>query len=298
MSTDTLSNRETESRATHAAPSPTPWRQVWPGVLFLLVVGSVYLIIEAPREWVDLEIRSSIGGPLFLGSYLVILLGALAGWLAGFPRWSYPYLTYSLIFAAYISSASTPGIEIFGVPVWGREVWGLRACVPIALVFIVGLLLTRNQPIFPVTLIDSLTRDWTQAAFSFYGLLPLVLLISGDEVDNWFFFPAAVAAFLLAAAGSFVYLRAASRPMALTGLFAGAFTSVYTVNVVSRLYWAMYEIDTTTLERWRSTEPIQLGDVILRPIFGALFVCGIMVGLLLFGKLIAGSAQAVQKETE
>ncbi len=84
-----------------------------------------------------------IFGAMYFGGYLVVLAGLFWGWLKGFPRWVFSYLAYGIVFALYLANASTPGLVIFNIPMWGRELWGWRACVPMAMVALSALLLSR-----------------------------------------------------------------------------------------------------------------------------------------------------------
>lgn len=241
MNTGTLSSQSAAPTETVRSQTPTPWRQVWPGVFYFVLVGSVLVLSEVLQSWGRSEIFGEISSAMWFFGCLIVLVGALIGWLRGFPRWSYPYLANSLLIAIFLPFIHTRGFVFFGVPIWGEGLLGLRAWIPVLLVLPLGWALTRGKPSLLVQLLDSWIWDWMVWAFGFYSWIPLALQVILDEnyIGPSFSFPALLAGSLLTIIGSLIFLRAASRRTALIGLFAGAFTAVYTVSLSSSLYWAL-----------------------------------------------------------
>ncbi len=149
-----------------------PWSQTWPGMLLFLLIGTAVILMETPFSAGQANLAYTIGTILFLGGYLVILGGLLCGWLKGFPRWTFLYLGYSLIFSLYLSYAASPGIRIFNIPIWGGELWGWRAWVPLGLVILLVLVLGQSarQPVN--NLLKNAWKDWTQHAFFLTAFFP------------------------------------------------------------------------------------------------------------------------------
>ncbi len=156
--------------------------------------------------------------PLAVG-YLVLLFGLGAGWVKGFPRWSYPYLGSVLILTVYWTDVSTPGVTLLGHTFRRSELWGWRAWIPFSAMAAMALLLTRSpRPL--LRLFTGIWQDWTLLSFMLYGLMPWAVWVSYDEVNSSCWFPSMMAAMLLLTAGALVYMRqnrTAGRLLALLG---------------------------------------------------------------------------------
>ena len=86
----------------------------WPGALAgsaLFALGGVILVLsklpyEAGWQW-----TSSLYQAFFL--LLIVLPSAFfaAGWVKGFPAWSYPYIAHVLQWSSLMTQAATPGLR-------------------------------------------------------------------------------------------------------------------------------------------------------------------------------------------
>jgi len=223
-----LSTYEAASAAVEAW-TPAPWGEALLGAAALLVPGLVLALAELPalHPWWP---------ALYFGAYLFILLGVLAGWVRGFPRWSYPYVGYGLVFALWVTSVSTPGLQLLGYTFSRNQPWGWRAWLGLGAVAILALLLTRSlRPL--ARLFTGAWRDWTRLSFALYGGLPLALWVLFDEVHRPHPAPYLIVASLCLAAGALAYMRGGTDAGRLLALLAGLTASWLVSTVGLAAYW-------------------------------------------------------------
>lgn len=248
----------------HLEGNREPGYTIWMGLFPFVLLGAMMMLFEVPREWGDQDLFLALRGLLMFGGYLVILAGFLFGALAGFPRWSFPYLFYGFIFALFISNASTPGLVVFNIEIWGREIWGWRAWVPLGIVILLVSLLNR----YPGKLLDKLwgdiAKNWSRLTFGLYGLLPLLILISLEEMDEMYSFPGAVAGAILLIIGAFLYLRLKSPPWRTISLIAFAFLGILAVKAIVHFYWDTHSINIVTNERRLLEGPVPYASILAK----------------------------------
>ena len=247
-----------------------PGYVIWMGLLPFVLLGAMVMFFEIPREWVNQSILMSLGGLLMFGGYPIILAGLLVGALAGFPRWSFPYLIYAIIFAFYVSHAATPGLVVFNIEIWGGDLWGWRAWVPLGIVIVLVLLINRHPRVLLKKLWGNITKNWSYLTFGLYGLLPLFMFISFDEMDNLYSFPGAVAGAILLLIGAFLYLRIKSPFWRTFGLVAFAFLGILTVKATVYFYWDTHSINIVTNERHLLNDSIPYASILVKAVRGAL----------------------------
>jgi hypothetical protein len=178
------------------------------------------------------------------GSFVAIFLalfflGALlAGWIHGFPRWSYPYLGLVIVTSLMLSNASTPGLWLFGYD-HGRQLWGRLAWLPLLVVAgtAVTANLIRGHKKRPFRLLANAWEDWTLLSFALYGTLILLPFVALDEIHSAWEKPVMALGGVLLAIGAYAYMRAASMKGRALALFAG-FTVTFNFLVgFSTIYW-------------------------------------------------------------
>ena len=185
--------------------SPSTRRQALIGALPFLAFGIATMIFEADRNF---PFKSD---HITLALYTLALTGLLAGWVRGFPLWSYGYLGWALVLSG------TGHVSAFGVP-WGRQVW-----IPFGIVILVALLWTRSlNPI--KKFFKDIWNDWSRLVLTTFALISWVVLIYDENHHPWlmaFIFGATLAA----AAGAWFFLRSSSlkgRIFSVTGSFIAA----------------------------------------------------------------------------
>ena len=270
-----------------------PGHTIWMGLLPFVLLGAMVMSFEVPREWGNQVLLLSLSGLLMFGGYLGILVGLLIGALAGFPRWSFPYLIYSFVFALYISNASTPGLFIFGIEMWGRDLWGWRAWVPLGIVIILVPILNRHPWKLLNSLWNGVAKNWSHLTFGLYGLFPLLVFISLDEMDNLYSFPGAMVGLILITIGAFFYLRLKTPFWRTFSLIAFAFLGTLVVKATVNFYWDTHSIDILTNERRLLDGPVPYASILAKAVRSAL---GAILFLLLPGvvKMIGAIKQFAQ----
>jgi hypothetical protein len=266
-----------------ASPQPDPpstqFAKIFLGVTPLVLTGLTCILLAQPANY---RTENSLGGFLFIGGYLIILVGLALGALRGFPRWAHAYPLYAVFFPLYLSQGSTPGLVFFNVEMWGREVWGWRAWVPLALTLLLIMLLTRSPFQALLSYWRSIRQDWTQLAFGIYNLLPFILLIFSDEVEISYVIPVLSASLIVLLAGALMYLTAGSTLGRMAALLSCAFLAVSASTAMNQVYWQTHLVNFGTGERRLLDVPLDVGRLILNTLSIAAYI---LVLLLLPGLL-------------
>ncbi len=172
-----------------------------------------------------------------LGFFILPLTGMVAGWIAGFPRWSYPYTAMSLLFSLYVSNASTPGLALFGYPIFNRELWGWRAFIPLLLALALGLVITRSMASLG-RFFSNIWRDWTRLTYTLFGTMPLLVLIFFDEIENSFDVPYQIFLMIVMALTSVAYLRSRQSWQRAAALLVGSLICLGVGIIAPAVFWA------------------------------------------------------------
>jgi hypothetical protein len=214
---------------------PTSWAGVIAGLL-VFGIATTFLLAAEIRVGFGATAPPTLFALALWGMLIIPPAGFAAGWILGFPRWSYPYAGLAAATALYIANGGTPGLTFFGYPTFGDEVWGWRALIPLAAAFMVGLIVTRSlQPIR--TFFAQMAADWTRPAYMMTGFLPLIVFIAFDEVDRrfTFAFELALSVAILLMAGA--YLRSTRPGQRVRVLIFGTLAIIATVSISTSLYW-------------------------------------------------------------
>jgi hypothetical protein len=223
---------------------PASWKATLAGALpfatfGLLMWGGQWLrqlvfpYPETPPDW-----ATSIFTLLFLlGFFIIPLTGLVIGWIAGFPRWSYPYTAMSLLFSLYISNASTPGLALFGYPIFNREVWGWRAFIPLLLALAVSLVFTRSMASLG-RFFSNIWRDWTRLTYTLFGTMPLLVWIFFDETEDSYEMPFQIFLMVVMLLTSVVYLRSRHAWQRVAALLVGSLICLGVGIIAPAVFWA------------------------------------------------------------
>lgn len=170
--------------------------------------------------WTD-ALRGSAMPTIF---HLLLLAGLLTAWLKGFPRWSYPYLGWLLVFLI-----SEMDIWVLDDPYLWR-VWA-----PFLVTLLLAILLRPSRE--PLrALWRGWRRDWTLSSFAMLGILEFVVCASFDE-KLWQSLSAAVLV-----VGALGYMRIPKRAGRVTALLGSAGLSVALHIMLSQslVIWTVY----------------------------------------------------------
>jgi hypothetical protein len=193
------------------------------GMLPFLAFGLASMLGKVPRPFHD--------GYLFLGFYLLSLVGLLVGWVRGFPLWSYSYLGWSLVFAWWWSDMHTYGFSIFGLSIldWGWNTWLFLAATAI-----IALLWTRSlQPI--KAFFTGLWQDWTRLSLALYTFLSFVWLLY-DENHHPYLLLFMLASTLSISASVWFFLRS-DRALRRTFSLLAGFAGMAIINGICEATW-------------------------------------------------------------
>ena len=204
-------------------PTRDSWAATMVATALFLLMGSALIMQDVlPEEW-RITINSHPWASVGIVMTLVFpLVGVVIGWKHGFPRWSYPYAGFALMFSLFLAGVATPSLKLFGVAVFGREIWGWRAALPLATAVVASILLTRSvRPLLDVP--QKVREDPTLLTFGLFGFMPLFVPIVLDEVYAPFI---RIFTTLVMTATAFLYMRVANQRSRSGVLLAGIVLTV------------------------------------------------------------------------
>ncbi|MBI5290479.1 MAG: hypothetical protein HY872_01215 [Chloroflexi bacterium] len=208
-----------------AARGTDTWKGALVGALPFLVFGAASMVTKD---------RSLLfhGGYPFLAFYIFSLLGLGAGWVKGFPRWSYAYLWWALVFAWWWTTMWTDGLNILGYTF--HEAWGWRIWLPLAAAIVIALLMTRSlRPLRQ--LVTGFWQDWTRVSLGGFVLLAWLTLVA-DENHNPYLLILMTASTLAFAGSAWAYMRAAQAWQRALALMVGIGLSAV-VGAIDNATW-------------------------------------------------------------
>jgi hypothetical protein len=213
------------------APGRGSWGEALAGMMPFLVIGLADVLYEYltyhGHGW-------SMTRWLFVASYFVLWIGLDVGWVKGFPRWSYSYVGW-ILFIHLLGGGVSSGLWIFR---------GLGEWIPLLVVAVIALLLTRSvRPL--LQFFKGLWHDWTRLSFGLYGMMPVLVIASFDEVTKPYAIPYLVASTVALAGGALAYVRGARTTQRALALLTGM-TLAWTVTTVG------YAIYGWTAMPWRT----------------------------------------------
>lgn len=191
------------------AQGRSPWQESLAGTLPFLVFGLGMIIYEVlPRAWT----QGPIGLWCYVALYIVGIVGLGAGWVRGFPRWSYAYAGLVLIIRGWWGDSDNLYGWSFIKPASTVLFWAMVAT---------ALLLTRSlRPIG--RFFAGMWRDWTRLSFLMYSFTPLVLLnIAYDFTTGNYPLPYPIASAFVLAGGALAYMRSRDMAQRAVALLAG-----------------------------------------------------------------------------
>ncbi|MBN2146141.1 MAG: hypothetical protein JW726_02090 [Anaerolineales bacterium] len=173
-----------------------------------------------------------------LAAHAVVLVGLGVGWWMRFPRWSYLYAGMALTFSAYWAGLAMNGWRILGVYFYEDNTrWGWRAWIPLLVLALVMLLLTRSlRPLREFFV--AMWKDWSLLSLVLYGWLASLFLglnLDSIELPHEFLQPVVmVLAFL---GGVFLYMRASQPWKRALGLDIGLLLGVVVPILLGRIFY-------------------------------------------------------------
>ena len=179
--------------------------------------------------------------PLWLDIFSSVVIGALGIGLFGIgfarrvPRWFMPYLGLPLPILCVILFNWMIDPEWRGFPILYGSSWFVRAFVQAGLLwiplFFMVVLLVLAIRLFPGfrPLYQRLEQDWTLLCFILYGTAPFAIVLTFEEYKNEE--PYLILAFLVLAAGGWLYLRLDDSWKKFLSLYVGTALSMFVAAV-------------------------------------------------------------------
>jgi hypothetical protein len=211
---------------------PCTWVETLAGLIPFLFLGlwSIVLALLAspPPPW---QLIAYVG-PLVAG-YVILLIGLGVGWAQGFPRWSYAYVFCVPLFSLYVSIAACSALWSYAYVLC---VPPFSSLIPLAVMAIVVLAVTRSRP--PLAgLVTNVWRDWTRLSFALYSLVPMLVWMAFDEVEDRFVLRFMIALTLILAGGALAYLRSAPAWQRATALLVSTALARVMATAGAAVYW-------------------------------------------------------------
>lgn len=198
----------------------TSLKDIWFLLLAMAVWGAAWLFAAAK------DIFPSFPGPDqsfygYLVAYVISLIGLGVGWRQYFPRWSYLYAGFALTFAAYWAGIGMKGWRILGFEFPSDGSWSWRAWVPLALLVVIMLVITRSQE--PLRcFFKNIKREWSHLSlllFAWLASLTMTVTLDSIELAHEFWSPVILfAGFIL---GVLLYTQAKGSWKRASGLDIG-----------------------------------------------------------------------------
>ena len=185
----------------------------------------------------------------YLAFYAAVLLGLLIGMIKGFPRWTYSYLGWSLVFAWWWTNMYTNGLQIFGYTM-GNEGWGWRIWYPLLITITVAILWTRS--LHPLRqLVRGIWQDWTLLSLSIYAFVAFASLIY-DENHHPYLFAFIAATTIAVCLAVWGFLKSDSSWKRVVSLLAGFVTALVLSNIsyVTQNYAGYYNLPPSPPQPW------------------------------------------------
>ena len=245
--------------------------EICAGVLPFILLGLMNVFFNWPSEGpLAAPGLQAVGGLLFLiVPSTLILGGVVVGWVRGFPRWSYPYVSYSVLFSLYMTQVAMPPLRFFGNAFGYRELWGLFAFIPPGMAVLIASLITRSfRPLWE--LVRGAWRDPLRVSFALYGLLPFWAFVTLDEMSHNYTLPFTVVFACALCGGAWGYMKSERTAPQLVSLVSGA--GVFLTLLV--LSWILYE--PIMGQRWTEPRAAILSSLVLLAI---VILPGVLLGL-------------------
>jgi len=192
---------------------------------------------------------------------LLLLIGIVAGWLTGFPRWSFPYVGL--------------GILIIGVPPALRFIEVVHS-EPILLAGVLaaaGIVVLIARVWRPLhRLHENIRRDWTQLTFGLFTALLLAQSLIYDPIPFDYQVPFEFTSSLIVVAGALLYWRSRTKAACVASLFVSAALALG-VATASRIGYFGFKYGWGEIlflsEVWLGSAILLAAPALLRPRFRA-----------------------------
>lgn len=215
---------------------PLNWVTLLASSAIFIIWGLEAILLEIAFSTNRTQLNATMMVSIRMLSWVLFLLPPVVvgfSWTRNFQRWTYPYVGSALVYAAVMDGIASPE---FPFSSGGYNPWGWRAWIPLVIAIGVALFVTRSlRPLR--RFFTNAWEDWTLLSYAMFGMAPLFLLASFDEVASGYsliFMPVVVIILVIT---SLLYLASQHLYQRAWLLFTGAFLSLGITMVVTEVYW-------------------------------------------------------------
>lgn len=225
-----------ESDPNSLAGDSRSWGTLLAGSAIFIIWGLDAILREIifPPDRPELVATMTIS--ILLLSWLIFLLPPVVvgyAWTRNFPRWTYPYVGAALLYALLMDAITSPGFPFSG-GIYIR--WGWRAWIPLIMAVGIAIITTRSvRPLWRFFI--NAWEDWTLLSYAMFGMAPLFLLASFDEIASEYSLTFMLVVVIILVITSLLYLASRHLYQRAWLLFTGAFLSLGITMVVTEVYW-------------------------------------------------------------
>ena len=206
------------------------WGETLAGTGLFILWGLALIISEFPLEK---EIPPWVFIYLLLGLLILPSIGMCIGWIKGFLRWSYPYVSHVILFSIFLTNISIPGFR--------EKVWGWRALIPLGGVIAIVILVTRSMDLI-VKFFTNIWEDWTLLAFGIFGFIPWRVVFSFGIPNRVTMFYLSLTLTLLMSSAALYHMRAAQQRERIASLLIGSALMATVAAGAHLLFWQKTEL--------------------------------------------------------
>jgi hypothetical protein len=218
------------------------WSETLAGLFPFLLLGPATVLLAypfPPPEWRMTGWAQTLITLLYV---VPLLVGAIVGWLKGFPRWCYAYLGPGVIILAFAAINSIFAVLFSRGVEWHASLPGQIGTTVGIVALLVGLvmLLSRLLP-FLRPFYSGVRQDWTRLSFSLYVLAAVMFGgIDHEEDPALTFF--VLSPSLMVVLGALAYLRGTTERQRIVALMLGAMLAVTVRIVGGKGFYVFYGI--------------------------------------------------------
>jgi len=211
------------------------------------LIGTLPFVLFGIAKMLSETTRYHFNAYSYLAFYVAVLLGLLIGMIKGFPRWTYSYVGWSLVFAWWWTNMGTPGLKLFGTRIhhWGWQIW-----YPLVITIAIAILSTRSFRSIR-QMVSGIWQDWTLLSLAIYAFVAFASLIYDENHHPYLlaFIAATTIAVCLAVWG---FLKSDSGWKRVTSLLAGFVTALVLNNFsyMTQNYAGYYNLPPSPPQPW------------------------------------------------
>ena len=246
----------------------------------LLVIFPFIPVAVSVTTYRYLHLDYDITNRVQIYALAVFLAMIVVGWIRGFPRWVYPYVTViaAIFFAIIVGNDSDMTFR-------ENLLWKMMVLGPVVLLFTgFWLVLRKKHPLRRV--VQKVRSDWTLFAFCIYNLILIAIMGTFTNIRSADYASMLYVSTLLGMTGSALYI-----------LFSDKSSRMMALTVCFTLSWGVMTFATATFWDGRQEKWMDAPAEGLRTAAGYAIAWAVMLGLMFVPTVIAKISQRAVKAT-